>query len=152
MPDVNRRPRTPWRGVKILSTLTLLASLVVVYRFFGDRTIWTAWIVMAPPLLWSVLLLPTALRLRSVVVLLGIAAFTAMTMEWPRWSSHGGQGEPAADETLRLVSWNIGAGNGDWSETVRALEPQFAQPCRLCRLARVRTDPFLVPHLPGPVV
>jgi endonuclease/exonuclease/phosphatase (EEP) superfamily protein YafD len=107
------------RRAKALALSLFIGALAAVYALVGDRTLWGEWISAAPPMIWGVLLLPSAVRLRSGMLLAAIVLFVALTSEWPRL---GPGAEPPA-RTLRVVSWNIGAGNGDWAEAVLALDP-----------------------------
>jgi endonuclease/exonuclease/phosphatase (EEP) superfamily protein YafD len=98
-----------------------VGALASVYTFVGDRTLWGEWISAAPPVVWAVLLLPSVVRLRSWTLLVAVASFILITSEWPRL---GAGGAPPSDG-IRVVSWNIGAGNRGWSEAVMRLEPDI---------------------------
>jgi hypothetical protein len=100
---------------------TFVLVLTVVYTLVGDRTIWGEWVSVAPPVVWGVLLLPSVVRLRSRILLVALVAFLALTSEWPRF---GGENTKST-ETIRVVSWNIGAGNATWAESVMRLEPDI---------------------------
>lgn len=41
----------------VVLACAIAIGLVVLYRFVGDRTYWGAWITIAPPVVWCVLLL-----------------------------------------------------------------------------------------------
>ena len=98
-----------------------IAFLGFVYLFVGDKTVWGAWISIAPPVLVSLVLVPMVIRLRSWAVAALLVAFLTFTTEWPRFRSE----TSAASDTLRLVSWNIGAGNSNWVSAVQPLEPDI---------------------------
>jgi endonuclease/exonuclease/phosphatase (EEP) superfamily protein YafD len=103
----------------VIALCAFLAILAAVYAFVGDRTLWGEWISVAPPAVWGVLLLPSVVRLRSWVLLGALGVFLAATSEWPRL----GGGEASPLETIRVVSWNIGAGNGAWADAVLRVDP-----------------------------
>lgn len=111
-------PKRNW-GTTLACAFIL--ALAAVYSVVGDRTLWGEWITIAPPLVWIVLLLPTAVRLRSIAFATLLLAFGAVTMEWPRW----GTSAAASEDTVRVLSWNIGAGNSEWAEAARAYEPDI---------------------------
>ena len=117
-----RHAASPRRRLgSVIALGAFLAILAAVYAFVGDRTLWGEWISVAPPALWGVLLLPSAVRLRSFVLLGALGAFLAVTSEWPRF----GAGEAFSLETIRVVSWNIGAGNGAWADAVMQVDPDI---------------------------
>lgn len=93
----------------------------VTYLFIGDRTVWGAWISVAPPVLFALVLVPTIVRAKSWIAATLLVAFLATTTEWPRFGTE----TRAAQDTLRLVSWNIGAGNSNWASAVESLEPDI---------------------------
>lgn len=97
----------------IAASLGLLAA----YRFVGDATAWGEWLTIWPSIGWLVLLLPAALRARSVPALLSLGLLTALTVEWPRWPAHR-----AEKRALRLVVWNVASETG-LAERVVDLEP-----------------------------
>lgn len=114
------RQRAP-RGHGIGVSLFVLA-LGLIYQFVGDKSFWGEWISVAPPILWVVLLLPTAIRLRSWIVATSLAAFLLFTTEWPRpWNCIAHPRE----EVVRLISWNIGAGNTNWVEALEQYSPDI---------------------------
>jgi endonuclease/exonuclease/phosphatase (EEP) superfamily protein YafD len=101
--------------------VTFVIALTVIYTLVGDRTVWGEWVSVAPPVVWGVLLLPSVVRLRSWILLVALGAFLVLTSEWPRF----GGGDASSEETIRVVSWNIGAGNTTWAESVLRLEPDI---------------------------
>ena len=103
--------------------IVLYAILLVLALAYGvgDRTIWGAWISVAPPLVWVVLLLPRTIRLRRWPVAAALIAFLLLTTEWPRPARE----LPRNDDTVRLISWNIGSGNLNWLETIREHQPDI---------------------------
>jgi len=111
----NRRRRV------IVALCVLVAALAAVYAFVGDRTVWGEWISVAPPAVWGVLLLPSVVRLRSWLLFAVVLSFVVLLSEWPRI----GPKEAPSRKTIRVVSWNIGAGNGGWAEAVMPLEPDI---------------------------
>jgi len=104
----NRRRRV------IVALCVLVAALAAVYAFVGDRTVWGEWISVAPPAVWGVLLLPSVVRLRSGLLFAVVASFVVLLTEWPRIAPK----RAPPRETVRVVSWNIGAGNRGWAEAV----------------------------------
>jgi hypothetical protein len=110
-----------YRRAQIVVVCAGIALLAFVYRVVGDDTVWGAWIAIVPPVFIAVILIPTTLRLRSWTVAAFVLAFLASASEWPRT----GPTQPDLDETLRLASWNIGAGNTEWASAVQPLEPDF---------------------------
>jgi hypothetical protein len=115
-------PATPaLRRPAVLALSIVAIALGLVYVFVGDSTIWGEWISVAPPVVWAVLLLPSVVRLRSWTLLAFVTLFLLGTSEWPRI---GGRKAPPA-QTIRVVTWNIGAGNKDWAQAVRRLTPDI---------------------------
>lgn len=112
---------TKLRRGYLVALCTGLAFLSIVYVFVGDNTLWGAWIAMAPPVLFAALLVPSIVRLKSWFAAALLVAFTAGTTEWPRFETESG----ASQNTLRLVSWNIGAGNANWASAVESLDPDI---------------------------
>jgi endonuclease/exonuclease/phosphatase (EEP) superfamily protein YafD len=108
------------RRRKVLALCVFVAALAAVYVFVGDRTIWGEWISVAPPVVWGVLLLPSVVRLRSWLLFSFLVSFVALASEWPQM---GAKATPS--ETIRVVTWNIGAGNKGWAEAVMKLEPDI---------------------------
>ncbi len=111
--------RVPKLGV-VIFCLTVLV-LAITYNIVGDRTVWGAWISVVPSIIWVVLLLPTAIRLRRWLLGAFLAGFLLLTTEWPRVG--GATVEP--EDTLRLISWNIGAGNTNWVESLKGYAPDI---------------------------
>ena len=99
----------------------IVLALGMAYEVVGDQTIWGAWISIVPSLIWVILLLPSAVRLRSWLVGVFLVAFLLLTVEWPRL---GGARTPPQD-TVRLISWNIGAGNMNWIESLEEYTPDI---------------------------
>ncbi len=106
---------------QVLALCVFVALLAAVYVFVGDRTIWGEWISVAPPAVWGVLLLPSVVRLRSWLLFGVLASFLALASEWPQM----GPSAAPSSETIRVVTWNIGAGNRGWAEAVMSLEPDI---------------------------
>ena len=98
-----------------------VAGLGLIYRFVGDRNIWGAWLSVAPPIIWVGLLLPSAIGMRSWIAGAFLAAFLLFNTEWPRF----GCGESSVQDTIRLVSWNIGAGNTNYLEPLTPYRPDI---------------------------
>jgi endonuclease/exonuclease/phosphatase (EEP) superfamily protein YafD len=109
------------RTRKAIALSLFVGALATVYALVGDRTLWGEWITAAPPVVWGVLLLPSAVRLRSAILLAAIVLFVALASEWPRF----GPGKEPTAGAVRLVSWNIGAGNSGWVEAALTLEPDL---------------------------
>lgn len=109
------------RSARTTLACVLVIVLTAIYAVGGDRTLWGAWITVAPPLVWVVLLLPTAVRLRSVAFAFCLVGFAAITMEWPRSPSSG----HGSEDTIRVLSWNIGAGNSAWAESAQEHTPDI---------------------------
>ncbi len=105
----------------VFALCVFIAALAAVYAFVGDRTIWGEWISVAPPAIWGVLLLPSGVRLRSWVLLAFITSFLVLASEWPQI---GASAAPSS-QTIRVVTWNIGAGNIGWAEAVKELKPDI---------------------------
>lgn len=83
--------------------------------------IWGEWISVAPPIVWVALLLPTAFRLRSWTAVAFLAGFLLIFTEWPR-----GRAENARPPNgVRLISWNIGAGNANYVTPLKAYQPDI---------------------------
>lgn len=100
----------------LLTIVILLGSLAVLYRTVGDRTLWGECLTVWPPLLWCAVLAPRLVVVvvrrqgKEVAIALGvIAAFLAVTMEWPRLGVRK-TAAPAGALTLRVVSWNTAGG------------------------------------------
>jgi hypothetical protein len=104
----------------VFALCVFVAALAGVYIFVGDRTIWGEWISIAPPLVWGALLL-SVVRLRSWLLLAFIASFLVLASEWPLI---GASAAPSS-QTIRVVTWNIGAGNIGWAEAVKELKPDI---------------------------
>jgi endonuclease/exonuclease/phosphatase (EEP) superfamily protein YafD len=111
----------PRRRRTVIALCLFVTALAAVYVFVGDRTVWGEWISVAPPALWGVLLLPSVVRLRSWLLFGFVASFVALLSEWPQI---GARAAPSS-ETIRVVTWNIGAGNGGWAEAAMSLEPDI---------------------------
>lgn len=116
----NAQATTRKRGALVAACLAIVA-LGIIYLFVGDSTVWGAWISVAPSIVWVVLLIPTAIRLRSWTAAIFLAVFLLTTTEWPRLEHE--EGDP--DDTVRLVSWNIGAGNTHYLDELKAYEPDI---------------------------
>jgi endonuclease/exonuclease/phosphatase (EEP) superfamily protein YafD len=91
----------------------VFALLAVLYVTVGDLTTWSECLTVWPPLVWCVLLTPRLVLLavrrrgRELAAAFGlIAAFLALTMEWPRIASGEGTTAPGG-QRLRVVSWNV---------------------------------------------
>ena len=111
-----------FRIIKRQVTVVYVVLLLIILAYIvGDRTIWGAWTSMAPPLVWVLLLLPRTIRLRSWPVAVALIALLVVTTEWPRL----GRATPRDDDTVRLVSWNIGSGNLNWLEAIGEYEPDI---------------------------
>ncbi len=112
-----------WRVPKLGVVIFCLAVLVlaITYNIVGDRTVWGAWISVVPSVIWVVLLLPTTIRLRRWLLGALLAGFLLLTAEWPRMG--GATVKP--EDTLRLISWNIGAENTDWIESLKGYAPDI---------------------------
>ena len=115
------RETSKFRHAQIGVVCAGIAFLGFVYLFVGDQTFWGAWISIAPPALVSLVLVPIVIRLRSWAGAALLVAFFTFTTEWPRFGSETN----AAGDTLRLVSWNIGAGNTNWASAAMPLEPDI---------------------------
>lgn len=114
--------RTPKRRRwQVLALCVFVAALAAVYVFVGDRTLWGEWISVAPPAVWGILRLPSVVRLRSWMLFGVLVSFIAIASEWPQI---GARAAPSS-ETIRVVSWNIGAGNRGWAEAVTSLDPDI---------------------------
>ena len=110
-----------FRGRTVVALSVFVTALCLVYVFVGDKTVWGESISVAPPAVWGVLLLPSIVRLRSWTLLAFVALFLLVASEWPRM----GTSVAPRDQTIRVVTWNIGAGNKDWATAVRRLEPDI---------------------------
>jgi endonuclease/exonuclease/phosphatase (EEP) superfamily protein YafD len=106
---------------RVIALCVFVAALGAVYAFVGDRTVWGEWISVAPPAVWGALLLPSVVRLRSGLLFAVVASFVVFLTEWPRIAPR----RAPPGETIRVVSWNIGAGNRGWAEAVMPLEPDI---------------------------
>ena len=115
--------RKNWKlpRLRVVIFCLIVLALGITYKVVGDRTIWGAWISIVPSFIWVILLLPTAIRLRGWLVGAFLAVFLLLTVEWPRLS---GASTPPED-TIRLVSWNIGAGNTNWVESLEGYAPDI---------------------------
>lgn len=109
------------RRRKVLALCAFVAVLTAVYAFVGDRTLWGEWISVAPPAVWGILLLPSIVRLRSWMLFAVVTSFVVLESEWPRIGAR----EAPSRETIRVVSWNIGAGNRGWAKAVTSLDPDI---------------------------
>ena len=109
------------RRVHIAALCLGIVALGLIYHFVGDKRIWGEWISVAPPIVWVVLLLPTAFRLRSWTATGFLAGLLVTFTEWPRPRAENGR--PA--NSVRLVSWNIGAGNTNYLAPLRAYQPDI---------------------------
>ena len=96
-------------------------TLILLYTLVGDRTSWGAWITVWPPVVWGFVLLPFMIRVRTWVPPVLLILFLVSTTEWPRLLIAR---EPS-DSSLRLISWNIGAGNRNWLEGLESYEPDI---------------------------
>jgi endonuclease/exonuclease/phosphatase (EEP) superfamily protein YafD len=105
----------------VFALCVFVAALAGVYNFVGDRTIWGEWISVAPPLVWIALLLPSVVRLRSWILLAALASFLVLACEWPRIPTSSA----TTSETIRVLTWNIGAGNSSWAEAVKPWNPDI---------------------------
>ncbi len=116
---MNRRVSTARAGVAALCLAVVALGLI--YQFLGDKNILGAWLSIAPPIVWVVLLLPSAIRTRSWIAGALLAAFLLFNTEWPRFRCETSTGQ----ETIRLISWNIGAGNTNYLEPMVPYEPDI---------------------------
>ena len=121
------------RPALLIIVWVTIVFLSVTYLFVGDRTVWGAWISVAPPILVTLLLVPTIMRTKSWIAATLLVAFLATTTEWPRFGTE----TAASRDTLRLVSWNIGAGNSSWASAVESLDPDIV-------LAQESSKPILM--------
>jgi vancomycin resistance protein VanJ len=92
------RARRSWARFVVAAA----GALSAVYLGTGDSTVWGEWIAVWPSFGWVVLLLPAAIRARSLLGLAALTGFLALTAEWPRF---GRPDTGAAD--LRIVVWNV---------------------------------------------
>jgi endonuclease/exonuclease/phosphatase (EEP) superfamily protein YafD len=144
------------RRVTIFSLCLSVAVLAAVYTLVGDRTVWGEWIAVAPPVLWGILLLPSVVRLRSWLLLAAVAAFVLLASEWPRL----GVSASAPSGTLRIVTWNIGAGNRGWVDAVETLDPDIVLVQEGMKPARIQEgfhwygtlDPGVLSRFPAEVL
>ena len=96
-------------------------ALFFVYTLVGDRTFWGAWISVWPPVIWVFLFLPGLIRMRSPIPPALLGLFLVSTTEWPRFSA-----DPLPrDHSIRLISWNVGAGNANWLEALESYDPDI---------------------------
>lgn len=107
--------------ISLVTVCAGITFLSIIYIFVGDRTVWGAWISIGPSFLIGAVLVPPVVRLKSWTAAALLVAFIAGTTEWPRLESEA----DASQDTLRLVSWNIGAGNTNWASAVESLEPDI---------------------------
>lgn len=121
------------RKQMVVALCVFIAALAAVYILVGDTTIWGEWLSVAPPIVWGVLLLPSAVRLRSWVLLAFIVSFLVLASEWPQTRTTAAPAVP----TVRVVTWNIGAGNVGWAEPVKELQPDIV-------LVQESTKPALI--------
>ena len=124
-------PKT--RRAPFIVVCVVIAFLGVTYLLIGDRTVWGAWISVAPPILFALVLIPAIVRAKSWIAAALLVAFLATTSEWPRFGAE----TRASHDTLRLVSWNIGAGNSSWASAVESLDPDIV-------LAQESSKPILM--------
>lgn len=99
----------PRRGLTLTLCVTTMI-LILVYVFVSDATIWGEWLSIGPPVLWAAVLVPSVMRSKSRLAAFFLLAFLWITTEWPRFGTNA---IAVHDSTIRLVSWNIGAGNGN---------------------------------------
>ncbi|HXV61674.1 MAG TPA: endonuclease/exonuclease/phosphatase family protein [Vicinamibacteria bacterium] len=99
-----------------------ITALTGVYGFVGDKTFWGDWLSIAPSAIWALFLLPTVALLRSRMAFLFLLGFTLATTDWP---GHVGARASSPSDTIRVVSWNIGAENAEWADAVRSLKPDI---------------------------
>ncbi len=112
--------RDQLRGFRAVAVCLIIVGLTAAYAI-GDRIALGAWISVIPALVWGALLLPPVVFLRRWLLGTLLVGFLLVTTEWP----HFGGTDFQAEDAIRLVSWNIGAGNRSWIDSLEAIAPDI---------------------------